>query len=69
MYDKFVVDIDKKTCSYNFWELVGIPCRHAVAAIVMKGDDPAQYVHRYYSKVYYEDCYAQVISPINGQNK
>lgn len=41
MYDKFVVDIDKKTCSCNFWELVGIPCRHDVAAIVMKGDDPA----------------------------
>ncbi|KEH25408.1 hypothetical protein MTR_6g022470 [Medicago truncatula] len=43
--------------------------RHAVATIVMKGDDLAQYVHEYYSKVYYEDCYAQVISPINGQNK
>lgn len=67
--DKFVVDLDKRTCSCNFWELVGIPCRHAVAAINMKGDDPTTYVHDYYTKVYYQDCYDQVISPINGQNK
>lgn len=67
--DKFVVDLEKRTCSCNFWDLVGIPCRHAVAAITMKGDDPSLYVHRYYTKVCYQDCYNQIISPINGQNK
>ena len=38
--DKFVVDLDKHTCSCNFWELVGIFCRHAVAAMSYKVDDP-----------------------------
>ncbi|KAK2395024.1 hypothetical protein QL285_056790 [Trifolium repens] len=28
---QFIVDTLKKTCSCNFWELDGIPCRHAVA--------------------------------------
>jgi hypothetical protein len=30
---QFVVDTAKKTCTCNFWELVGIPCRHVVAAL------------------------------------
>ncbi|GAU09980.1 hypothetical protein TSUD_391720 [Trifolium subterraneum] len=67
--DKFVVDLGKRSCSCNFWELVGIPCRHAVAAITMKGEDPITYVHRYYSKMCYKDCYDQIISPINGENR
>jgi hypothetical protein len=35
IYNKkqFVIDTAKKTCSCGFWELVGIPCRHAVAAL------------------------------------
>lgn len=69
LIEKFVVDLENRTCKCNFWELVGIPCRHAVAAICMKGDDPAMYVSRYYNRVCYEACYDQIISPINGQNK
>ena len=29
----FIVDVSKKSCTCNIWELVGIPCRHAVAAL------------------------------------
>ncbi|KAI5388040.1 hypothetical protein KIW84_073940 [Lathyrus oleraceus] len=36
----FVVDLAKHTCSCNFWDLVGIPCRHGVTAIHRKVDDP-----------------------------
>ena len=35
----------------------------------MKGDDPITYENRCYTKVCYQDCYDQIISPINGQNK
>ena len=38
--DSFVLDLEKHTCSCNYWELVGIPCRHGVAAIHRKVDDP-----------------------------
>lgn len=67
--DRFVVDLDKHSCTCNFWELVGIPCRHAVAAMTYKGYNPELYVHRYYNRETYELCYSQTISPINGQNK
>jgi hypothetical protein len=67
--DKFVVDLEKRSCSCNFWDLVGIPCRHAVTAITMKGENPINYVHTYYSKMCYKDCYDHIISPINGENR
>ena len=37
--ERFVVNFDKHSCTYNFWGLVGIPCRHAVEAITYQGDD------------------------------
>ena len=48
--DKFVVDQNKHIFSFNFWELVGIPCRHARATISYIGHDHKKYVHNYYSK-------------------
>ncbi|XP_052733631.1 uncharacterized protein LOC128196507 [Vigna angularis] len=65
--DKFVVDISNNSCSCYFWDLVGIPCRHAVAAIHYKLENPEDYVHPYYKKHAYNTCYAPQIIPINGQ--
>jgi len=31
--EKFIVDLTNHTCTCYFWDLVGIPCRHVVAAI------------------------------------
>nr|KYP63698.1 hypothetical protein KK1_018277 [Cajanus cajan] len=67
--DKFIVDLACRSCSCNFWDLVGIPCRHVVAAITYKCEDPEQYVHRYYLRETYVKCYDQTISPINGPDK
>ncbi|XP_052723292.1 uncharacterized protein LOC128193572 [Vigna angularis] len=65
--DKFVVDLSNHTCTCYLWDLVGIPCRHAVAAIHYKSENPEHYVHPYYKKDAYRTCYAPIISPINGQ--
>lgn len=37
---RFTVNTANRTCSCNFWELVGIPCRHAVAAIGKRDGRP-----------------------------
>ncbi|KAI5416051.1 hypothetical protein KIW84_041189 [Lathyrus oleraceus] len=42
--DNFVLDMAKQTTSCNFWDMVGIPCRHGVAAIHRKIDNPTKYV-------------------------
>lgn len=67
--DSFVVDLEKHTCSCNYWDLVDIPCRHGVAAIHRKVYNLMKYVHKCYRKSTYEKCYNKVITPLNGQNK
>lgn len=65
--DQFVVNLAEHTCSCNFWELVGIPCRHAVAAISHSSQRPEDFVHPYYRREAYMATYGHVITPINGQ--
>ncbi|CAK8537224.1 unnamed protein product [Lathyrus sativus] len=67
--DSFVVNLANQTCSYNFWDLIGIPCRHTVVAIHWKIDDPINHVHKCYHKLTYVKCYKEGITPLNGQNK
>ncbi len=63
---QFIVNTAKKTCTCNFWELVGIPCRHAVTAISYQGKEPLDYVDDCYSREKYAACYGFAISAING---
>ncbi|WVZ23933.1 hypothetical protein V8G54_002477 [Vigna mungo] len=65
--DKFVVDLSNNSCSCYSWDLIGIPYRHAIAAISYKVQNPEHYVHVYYKKPAYVTCYAPEIVPINGQ--
>ncbi|XP_058725696.1 uncharacterized protein LOC131596990 [Vicia villosa] len=64
---EFIVDIAKRSCSCNFWQLVGIPCRHGVAALGFRQQNPELFVHECYSREKYSLCYGFPISPINGQ--
>jgi len=65
--EKFVVDLKDNSCTCNFWELVGIPCRHVVAVINYRLEEPENYVHKYYKREAYQCTYGEQISPINGQ--
>jgi len=64
----FTVNVAKQTCSCNFWELVGIPCRHAITAMPKTSKDPKDYVFDWYSREMYEKCYTHNVSAINGQD-
>ncbi|KAI5430461.1 hypothetical protein KIW84_034876 [Lathyrus oleraceus] len=55
--NSFIVDTSKKTCTCNFWELLGIPCRHAVGALGFRNQSPGNFVDDYYSKDTYDKCY------------
>nr|KAJ0202110.1 hypothetical protein LSAT_V11C600322530 [Lactuca sativa] len=49
-----VVDVRNKTCTCRKWELIGIPCRHAIATLNEMSKDPEaeldiyQWVHKVY---------------------
>ncbi|KAK8544859.1 hypothetical protein V6N13_003419 [Hibiscus sabdariffa] len=44
--DVLVVNLEHWSCSCRTWDLTGIPCAHAIAAILWKKDDVNDYVYR-----------------------
>ena len=48
--------------------MVGIPCRHDVAALGFRQQNPEDFVDDCYSREKYKLCYGFVVSPINGQD-
>ena len=61
------MNVANRTCACGFWELVGIPCRHAVATLGYRHKNPEQFVDECYSRKSYELCYENAISAINGK--
>ena len=53
----YIVDIGNKTCDYRRWDLIGIPCNHAIAClrherILVEDMLPSCYSTETYSNVY-----------------
>lgn len=66
---KFILNLTTRNCSCNFWELVGIPCRHVVSAIQYNREKSVNYVDAYSHIQSYVKSYSQTMSPINGENR
>ncbi|KAJ9548454.1 hypothetical protein OSB04_020997 [Centaurea solstitialis] len=72
--DQCCVDLLKKTCACRKWELTGIPCKHAVAAIwysAVNGgevDFLEKWLHPYYHLDTWRKMYAFKIKPVNGRS-
>ncbi|KAK9217884.1 hypothetical protein WN943_006514 [Citrus x changshan-huyou] len=52
------------TCECGMWQVSGVPCKHAVAAILHKGGQPENYVHHYLTKESFMMTYMGTINPI-----
>lgn len=63
---KVVVDLRARTCDCRLWQLTGIPCSHALCAILMKADDPDDFVHECYHTSKYLKTYENLIEPVCG---
>jgi hypothetical protein len=66
---QFVVDLGKKTCGCRQWEMIGIPCAHAVCAILFDCGDLEDYVDEYYSLERYKKVYAPLIYPMPSEEQ
>ncbi|KAL8499092.1 hypothetical protein ACS0TY_022169 [Phlomoides rotata] len=55
----YVMDLEGHTCTCRGWQITGIPCTHACTAIHFMHQDPADYVHRYYTVEMYRLAYQQ----------
>ncbi|XP_060216806.1 uncharacterized protein LOC132644243 [Lycium barbarum] len=61
-----IVDISRRQCSCRVWQLKGIPCEHALAAIQFKRYDPLGYIDHCYSKETYMRTYEHVLQPVTN---
>nr|GMC60104.1 uncharacterized protein LOC109174707 [Ipomoea batatas] len=66
-FKAYKVDLSSRQCSCKRWDLSGIPCTHAIAAIRKKGDLPENHVHACYSVENYLRAYGPAILPIRAQ--
>ncbi|GKB37373.1 mutator type transposase [Tanacetum coccineum] len=70
--DQFVVNMTERVCSCRKWELSGIPCTHAVAAIwdmASNGTDtgiPESYCNPCHWLSTWKKMYRFNINPVNG---
>ncbi|XP_027124089.2 protein FAR1-RELATED SEQUENCE 6-like [Coffea arabica] len=64
---QFAVYLKKKSCTCKLWDLSGIPCCHAIAAIHRNNGDPYKEVYDCYNRDLFLKIYKNVLYPINGQ--
>ncbi|KAI8568527.1 hypothetical protein RHMOL_Rhmol02G0207700 [Rhododendron molle] len=62
------VDLKDMTCGCRMWDLSGIPCKHAVAAITLNKQKPEDYIHPCYTKDTYLRVYQFMINPVPGKH-
>nr|QIA97946.1 hypothetical protein AP_R.00g000430-v1.0.a3 [Amaranthus palmeri] len=57
--ESYVVNLTNKTCHCGSWTLIGIPCKHAMACIVLRKLDANEFVH----EAYHIERYAKTYGP------
>ncbi|XVF65328.1 hypothetical protein PTKIN_Ptkin09bG0239100 [Pterospermum kingtungense] len=66
---QFTVDLQEKECCCRRWQLCGIPCPHACAAIAYNQEHPEDYVHSCYHVEIQRLIYKEAIPPIAGEKQ
>ncbi|KAK8947375.1 hypothetical protein KSP39_PZI006519 [Platanthera zijinensis] len=59
-----IVDIQRRCCSCRRWQIFGIPCAHAAAALLSCGEDVRLYAQECFSVNKYLEAYSQNIYPL-----
>lgn len=58
-----IVNIGARSCSCRGWQLHGIPCSHAVAALVSCKKDVCEYTEKHFTVASYIKTYSHAINP------
>ncbi|CAI9291513.1 unnamed protein product [Lactuca saligna] len=67
-HEVYVVHLESKTCGCRAWQLSGIPCVHAIAAILYLNGNAEDYVAVWFKTSMFGSCYRYPVKPINGAN-
>ena len=66
--NRFTVDLRSKTCSCRYWQVSGIPCQHACAALFKMAQEPNNYIHECFSLKTYKKTYQHVLQPVEHES-
>ena len=73
LQEQYVVNLSERSCSCRKWEISGIPCKHAIAAINDMADNgndvgiPEDWVHESYKLSTWRTVYTHKVNPVNGR--
>ncbi|KAL2897843.1 Retrotransposon-derived protein PEG10 [Bienertia sinuspersici] len=67
--DSFVVNLEQKKCGCYRWNLLGIPCWHALACIQLRRLNFEDFIHHAYHVETYAKAYAPAFRAMPGQNQ
>ncbi|KAJ9553440.1 hypothetical protein OSB04_017485 [Centaurea solstitialis] len=67
--DAFIVNEESKTCTCRMWQLSGLPCHHAVAALFYIHKHLEDYVPSWFRKSMYKVAYNHQLLPVQGMNQ
>lgn len=59
-----IVDIQTRVCSCHRWQLYGLPCAHAAAALISCGQNAQLFADHCFTVHIYRETYSQIIYPI-----
>ncbi|CAK9145011.1 unnamed protein product [Ilex paraguariensis] len=62
-----IVNIGTHSCSCRDWQLYGIPCSHAVAALISCRKDMYAFTEKRFTVASYRETYSEEIHPIPGK--
>ena len=65
---RFTVDLRSQTCSYRYWQVSGIPCQHACAALFKMSEEPNNYLNMCFSLETYKKTYQHVLQPVEHES-
>ncbi|XP_061360311.1 uncharacterized protein LOC133304316 [Gastrolobium bilobum] len=60
------VNLTTHTCACNAWQLTGLPCEHAIAAICHKNEPPENYAHQWLTVDALHATYAHTLNLVNS---
>ncbi|XP_061354319.1 uncharacterized protein LOC133298944 [Gastrolobium bilobum] len=64
--DRVGVNLTTHTCACNVWQLSGLPCEHAIAAICHKNEPAENYVHQWLTVDALHATYEHTLNPVNS---
>lgn len=60
----FIVDIQKRQCACQQWQLLGLPCSHAAAALLFCNQIVCRFTESCYTVSTYRNAYSETIHPV-----